>query len=298
MSTFTDILGGGTAIANLLGGLFGANEEDLTNVNPFTQQIMQQLQDAISTGNIDQSQLQALANQSQGRASDAARNAQSTGNEIKNLSQPGANDWWEQWEQNVPEYQQIALNFADEATTDLGASLQDQARLQTSEALSAVANQFGGSSFSGAASKAAGKGAALPIAGAQAQLQGARSQLAGNTFNNLAGAGQQISAQSVQNQFENALSALSTSMQGDLGAADIFTTQGSSFQGGANSQGNQITSLLASLGAMGTPQIQAPTYTESPFAKLASGLNSGFNIFSTLDNNSTIDDILKAIRGE
>lgn len=293
-----DVLGGGMSIINLLGGLFGSQEQGVSNVNPYTEQLMGELSSMISQTQGQQAASQRRADALGEQSTAATRGASQTGAKIAGVSQPRANDWWDQWTQNVPEYQQIALEMADEATKDLGVSLKDQAQLQASEAMQQVAAQYGGSSFSGAAAKAAGQGAAAPIASAQAQLAGTKGQLAGNIFNQLAGGGQSLTSQSTQAQYSNAINALSQQLSGQLGVAGNLAQQGAGYQGAANQQGNIIASLMGQKASFGGPQIQAPTYTESPFGKFAAGAGAAYDIYNAFSNNSAINDLLDKMKGE
>lgn len=289
------VIAGASALMQLLGPLLGSQEQGVSNVNPYSQDLMNQIQAMMGRVEGEQGRLQQRAETSQAQATAALRGAQQTTGRMRDVSQPGISDWWGTWEQNIPEYQQIALQMSEAATEDLGVSLQDQAAIQSAEAMRQVAGQFGGASFSGAAAKAAGQGAAAPIAQAQAQLMQTKSQLASNTFNQLAGQGMGITSQASQNQFTNAMSSLSQQLQGQLGTAGGFAQQGATFQGAASQQGNILASLMGQKASFGGPQFQTPSYTDSPFGMFAQGAVGGLNTIQSAINQSEITKLLEAM---
>lgn len=225
MSLTLGTLLSGLQMGAQLFGLIPGMQTQAQNINPYTADFYNQLQTALESAQTQQAQYQGQAAGAADRLGDIAGSQQRTANEISRIEQPSANAWFDQWLQNVPEYQNVARQVSEQATQQLGRSLEEQAKLQTQQALSQVANQFAGQGFSGAAAKAAGAGAAAPITQAQSALAGEQANLFGNTFNQQAGLGQNLASQGQQNQFMNALNALSQQLAGQQTAAGSVAQQ-------------------------------------------------------------------------
>ena len=290
MADFMPILGGATALMNLLGPLF-QGQGSTENINPYTEQIMAQLQSALGDAQGRQRGFESQATDAATSVGDQASQIRQTAGDIANVSQPSANAWFDQWLQNVPEYQQIASNFAEQSVQQLGQSLQEQAKLQQQQALEQVAQQFGGAGFSGAAASAAGAGAAAPIAAAQSQLAGKQADIGSGLFNSLSGQGQGLAQSGTQNQFQNAINALTQQMAGQSTALQGTAQQGQMFQGLAGQQGNLIGQLFGALGNEGTQVFQnKPSQLGQIMAGATQGMNNIFNMVTDPNNAGIFND--------
>lgn len=271
---------GGILTALQIGSeLLGLISEDTPSqqVNPLTDDFYAQLQNALATQQQQQVSANLRANRVADRLGSLSSQQQRTAGEIGNLQGPDANAFFDQWLQNIPEYQNIAQQTADQATTQLGRNIQEQGQLQTQQALDAVAQKFAGQGFSGAAAQAAGQ-AASGIAGQnQANLSNQFAQILGNTFNQQAGLGQNLAMQGQQNKFMNSLNALSQQLAGQQSAAGTLGAQGSIYNNQANQASNMLANIYGQLGGISDPVYTKPT-TQNTGADLTAILNSMFNL--------------------
>ena len=277
------ILAGLSGLAQLGGGIYGAlNQPTMENINPYTDQQMQGLQTAYEQA---MAQYQSQLNQANSANNDvrsAERGAGGVNAQIGALDQPGANDWYDQFLGNIPGYQEIASNLADSATENLGRSIQEQTQFNTQEATRQVQDQFAGSR-GGAGQAALGAAVGGQMANAQTQLSGQRANIESGTFNQLAGQGQGLAAQGQQNEFNNALQALMSQLQG-------FSTQGglASGRAGQATQAAGQSANIASSAQGQRSQMADPIFFQdpgqNPFAPLASGLQGGADVFNNISD--------------
>ena len=284
---FGAVLGGATALMNLLGPLF-QGQGSTENINPYTEQIMAQLQAALGDAQSRQRGFEGQATDAATSVGEQAQQIRQTAGQIGDVNQPSANAWFDQWLQNVPEYQQIAQGFAEESVQQFGQSLQQQAQMQQQQALEQVAQQFSGSGFSGAAAQAAGQGAAAPIAAANSQLAGKQADIAQNLFGQLSGQGQGLAQSGQQNQFQNAINALTQEMAGQSTALQGTAQQGQLFQGLSGQQGNLIGQLFGALGNEGQQVFQNQAGS-NPLGGATQGLTNFFNILTDPNNAGIMD---------
>jgi hypothetical protein len=278
----TTALGVASALSSLLAPLFQGSPTT-QNINPYTEEMMTTLRAALAEAQARQS---GYANQAEDAAQRVGERGEQVGrvaDQIADVDKPSANAWFDQWLGNIPEYEQIAQNFAQKSTDQLGNNLNRQAELQTQQALEQVSQQFQGQGFSGAAMQAAGQGAAAPIAAAQSQLAGQQANIAQGIFNQLSGQGQSLAQQGQQNEFQNAIQALTQQMAGYSTAGQNSAQQGQTYSSLAGQQGSQIQQLLGSLAGMGDPLMQ----TQQPrnlMSDIALGTTTAFNLFADPNN--------------
>ena len=263
------LLQGGGGIA----GMLGAGERAPQQVNPYTDQVMAQLNEAIAGA---MGLYEAGLGEQRRAASDVRgteRRMGDIGRDIQAVEQPGAMDWYDNWLGAVPGYQQIAGELAETATQDLGRSIEEQVQLDTQRAVTEAQNQFAGAR-GGAAQAALGQAIAQPMAAGRSQMLGQKAGIESQAFGQLAGQGQQLSAAGTQNEFANALQTLIQSLgtEGQIGASQM----------GRGGQALQSAGMGAQLAGQFSGQragLADPIYVEqeNPFAALISGLGGGLS---------------------
>ena len=271
-------LGGG---AQLLGGLFGAfNQPETTQINPYFETQMAELQNAYANA---MGQYQAQLGQAQ-RAQGAVRGAErETGRitgEVGALQQPGENDWYDQFLGNIPGYQEIAGSLAESATEQLGRSLEEQTQLATQQAVTQAQDAFAGAR-GGAAQAAMGQAIAQPMAQAQTQLAGQKAGIESGIFGQLAGAGQQLGAQAQQADFANALQTLMAQLQGVGQVGGMAQGRAGQAMQGAGIAGQMATSAQGQRTQLADPIFQQDQRV-NPFAAIGTGLQGAADVFANL----------------
>jgi len=261
-----------------LGPLFNSKEN--VNINPYTEQIMQDFYRQLAEAKSQYEAQIAQGNRATQEMSGTANQMGNIANEAKNLEGPGANEWYDQWLQNVPGYQEIAKNLAESSTQNLGRSVDEQVALDTQRAMTEAMNQFAGqNAYSGAAQAALGQAVAQPMANARVQMNANKAGIESNAFNQMAGQGQGLSFQGKQNEFTNALQTLMSALEGYGQKAGVQAQQAGNYLQGAGIAGNMVSGLNSSLGQMGTPLMQ--TQDTNPFmANLMTGANNAFDIYT------------------
>ena len=254
------------------------SQQENVNLNPYTDDqlaaLKKQIAEAMSQYQSGQNQAQQIQGQVQGTEAQMNQVA----DEAKNLEGPGANEWFTQWLKDVPGYQQVAEQVAQQSTENLNRSIEEQTRLETQKAMSEAMNQFAGNGYSGAAQAALGQAAALPMAQAMAQMNQTKAGIQSNTFNQLAGQGQNLSFQGKQNEFSNAMESLMQALQG---YGQVNNSQLGRLSGTYQNLGNisnRMNNLNANLTQISDPQFQ--TQDSNPFiASLLQGSANAWNIY-------------------
>jgi hypothetical protein len=249
---------GGASLASQLMSMFNPVNSTSEQVNPYTDQFMQQMQEAYA-------QNAANVNRYSGEADAARRSLNATGSRMReterdmgDVQAPGQNDWFVQMLKNMPEYEAIAANTAERFSQNLGRTGAEQARLASAQAVNDTASAFAGNNpYSGAAAGAVSNAALQPQLQAQMANDQMRASMANNTFNNLGGAGQQLSYQANQDQFTNALQQL----QQILGAQGSQANLQSNQMQGATSMA-QLMAQLQGQAQNGMAQIADPVYQQ------------------------------------
>lgn len=254
-----------TALALVQGGLgiasnFTQQEVQPENINPLTSQYYSDLlrQIAQLQSNLQGRQQgidQAIASQQQ-----TAGQAQRVAGDIEGMDTPDPNAWFQQFLGNVPEYQQIAQQAAEQATTLAGRGGQEQAEMLAQQAARQAAGAFAGSGQSGAARGAATEAALAPLADFQQRM----AQTQANTFSSglqqLLGQGQGLAQQSQQQAFANQLSALSQALGGLQTAGGLYGQAGQQALGNANLTAGLLQQALGNQAAMAEPVYSTPDY--------------------------------------
>lgn len=272
------LIGGASALAQLIAGIMGMKPQ-VDQINPYTGDQMsalsQQYQDAMSKMAAQMAQSQAAQQQVRG----TERDISGLERDVSRLDQPDANEWYDNFLQQVPGYQELAANLAESATEQLGRSLEDQTALLTQQAVTQAQNQFAGSR-GGAAQAALGQAVAQPLAQAQTQLAGQKANIESGAFGQLAGQGQQLTAQSTQNEFANALQTLMSQLGAFNQLGQLQTGRAGQALQGANIFGN-----LAQSAQQQRTQMADPIFQEraNPFAPLALGIGAASDIFTNPD---------------
>lgn len=294
------ILGGGGGLLSGLSGLF--SEKTMPeNINA---ELTQQFTDLVTAmqesaqANLDQSLLDSSRVASQ-IGQTAAKQGQVT-EKIGKLQAPGADDWFKSFTQKyVPAYQAMAEQTATEATRMDTA--QERANLLSERAVTdALSKYAGGAGYSGAAVQAATSAAAAPQLDYLTAVDQMFGQAYGNTFNQLASQGQQLSFQGQQNEFLNNLQKLTSQLGGYGQQGQTLGTQmsGSLQQAGIYSQQQQ--NLLNQLAQLSQPVYATPSYTESPMAGIGtavSGIGQLVGAFGSNQQNQNLINQLAALLG-
>lgn len=259
------IMGAAGGLMNLLSPLFNRSQLP-QQINPLTDQRLQDLLAQLGQAQGQYNTLGGEATTSRDSQNRVASTIGKTSNDVRNLTQPSPNAWFEQYLGNVPEYQQVAKQVSEMSMSQYGRDLAEQTNRQMEQALRAAGDATAGQGFSGAAAQAAGQAAGNVLG--QAGLQ--RSQMAADifnkTFNNQAGQGQQLAFNDQQMQFQNALEKLTTALQG-------YTRQGSLLgQAGGQALGQQ-SNLGAIINALqgNVQDITQPVYATPQTSNAFSG---------------------------
>lgn len=252
------LMGGASLITGLLSALgVGQQQGGYEQVNPYTDQFYQQLMQSLAQSQNAQQAGLDRSTAAQSKQTGIANDMGQTVDQMGNLQQPEAMDWFNNWLGAVPEYQRIAQQAGEQFTETAGRSIQEQGRLNQAQAMTDAAAQFAGqNAFSGAAASAVGQAAAKPLADAQAQLTGQQANIASQTFNQQAGQGQGLAFQGTQNEFNNALQALTQALQGQQLQAGVFGQQAGMGLTEANMAMQQGNNILAQQGQIAQPVYQ------------------------------------------
>lgn len=274
---------GGLALANaglqLGGGIYNAlNPPGVDQVNQYTEQQIAALQQAqaqaMAQYNAQQQQAQQFTNQLGG----VGRDIQGTTQELGQVNQPGAMDWFDNWLGSVPGYQQIASSLAQSATQDLGRSIDEQVALDTQQAMTQAMNQFAGQgAYSGAAQASLGQAVAQPLAQARTQLTGQKAGIESGAFQNLAGQGAGLSAQGTQNEFANAMANLTSQLQGLNMQGGVIANQANQASQSAGQSAGLAANAQSQLSQFADPIFQQQN---NPFAPFQAGATSALDILT------------------
>lgn len=270
--------------AALLSPLF-QQEVQPANVNPLTAPFLQDLQNQMQ-------QLQAQINQQQQSleqtGTQQARSAQAAGQiaeQAQEVQAPGPNEWFKVFLGNVPEYQAIAQQTADQATQIAGRSGEEQAQRLSQQAARTTAEQFAGSGagFSGAAQQAVGEAAINPLAQFQSNLAQSQANVFSSGLNQLLGQGQGLAQASQQQAFNNQLQALSQALQGQQVAGGLYGQQAQTQLG----QQNILSQLLGQNQAQ-QAQIAAPVFSTPDYYNPLDRISGAFGLTGQLLSNPQI----------
>ena len=258
--SFGAVMGGIGGLVNLLSPLFTSGQQP-DQINPLTDQRLADLQAMLGQYQPQFNNLGGQAQSLRGRQAGAAQEGQRLAEQSANVKGPSANAWFDQFLENIPEYQAISADVSRISQEVLGRDIREQANRDMEQAVRAAGDATAGQGFSGAAAAATGQAAGNVMG--QAGL--ARQQLASDTFNNtfgsLAGQGQNIAFQDQQMQFNNALQSLGQAMQGQFGASNAFGGAASNAVGAQANLGSLINMLQGNIQDITQPVYSSPTYT-------------------------------------
>lgn len=254
------VLGIVGALSNIISSATTKGQQP-DQINPLTDQRLLDLQGMLAQY---QPQVNALGGQAQGLRSQqtgAAAQGQRLASETEGLRQASPNEWFDQFLENTEEYKAVSQEVSALSQEVLGRDIRQQAERDMEQAMRVAGDATAGQGFSGAAAGAAGQAAGQVLGQAGLARQQLASDTFNQTFNNLAGQGQQLAFQDQQMQFQNALSQLGQAMQGQFGASDAF---GGAANNALNQQGNLISMLnqiQSGIQDITQPVYSAPTYT-------------------------------------
>lgn len=140
--------------------------------------------DMLTRGNLNPQGYMNMFNQQGQQGSDLLGQATRSANR-------SASDIWAEFAKTQPGMIDYANNATNAAMTQNGSSMEDLAKLQSSNAINSIENMLSrnGGHTSGAAMAALSRGASEPLLAAQTQLGQMRSNLFSSLFNPMAGAG-------------------------------------------------------------------------------------------------------------
>ena len=254
------VLGGVGALMNIITPLLTQGEQP-GQINPETEQRLQQLQEML--GQL-QPQVNALGGQAQSLRSqqtDAANKGQRYADDSADVQGPGENDWFSQFLGNIPEYTAVAKEVSAISQQTLGRDITAQSQRDLEGAMRAAGDATAGQGFSGAASAAAGQAAGQVLGQAGLERQKLASDTFNNTFQNFAGQGQQLAFQDQQMQFQNALQALGQAMGGQFGASNAFGGAANNALSEQSNLVNLINGIQGNIQDITQPVYSSPSYT-------------------------------------
>jgi len=250
------VLGALGAGMNLLSPLFSKRQHS-EQINPLTDQRLQELMAAMSQYEPQFNRLGGEAESARGAQRTAAGKVSNLADKAEQTRGPSANAWFDQFLENVPEYQAVAEEVSRQATSRLGRDITERGRILQEQSIRAAQEATAGQGFSGAAAQAVGQAASAPIADASIQADQMAADIYNQTFQNLGGQGQNIAYQDQQMQFQNALTALAQAMQGQQIGANIQGNVGQQALGQQQNVGSYMSQLQSNI-----QDITQPVYSQ------------------------------------
>lgn len=289
------ILGAVGAGVNLLSGFLGKKEQP-EQINPLTDQRLKDLIAQLGQAQGQYNTLGAEAGGIRNQQQTVAGNAGRVANKAENLTQASPNAWFEQYLGNIPEYQDIAKEVSEMSMSQYGRDIAEQTNIQMEQALKAAGDATAGQGFSGAAAASAGQAAAGVVGQAGLQQSQMAADIFNQTFNQQAGAGQNLAFQDQQMQHQNALNQLSTALGGYQAQGSIL---GSAGNNAVQSQGNLgaiINALQGNVQDITQPMYSTPTIT-NPLAGAGNAIGAMGQFIEGGQQQTMMADLLARLSG-
>lgn len=227
-------------------------------INPLTDQRYQDLQNMMSQYQPQFNALSGEAQQSRQAQQGTARKSEQLGSQAETLRQASPNAWFGQYMENIEEYKNVAEEVSRLSTEQLGRDISTQQAIDMEQALRAAGDATAGQGFSGAAQAAAGQSAGQVIGQAGLARQQAATDVFNQTFQNMAGQGQQLAFQDQQMQFNNALQQLGVALQGQGQAGSLFGQAGQQAIGQQSNIANLINAIQGNIQDISQPVYSRP----------------------------------------
>lgn len=289
------ILGAVGAGVNLLSGFLGKKEQP-EQINPLTDQRLKDLLAQLGQAQGQYNTLGAEAGGIRNQQQTVAGNAGRVASKAENLTQASPNAWFEQYLGNVPEYQAIAKEVSEMSMSQYGRDIAEQTNIRMEQAMKAAGDATAGQGFSGAAAASAGQAAAGVVGQAGLQQGQMAADIFNQTFNQQAGAGQNLAFQDQQMQHQNALNQLGTALQGYQAQGGIL---GSAGNNAVQSQGNLgaiINALQGNVQDITQPVYSSPTITNQ-FAGAGDAIGAMGQFIEGGQQQTMMADLLAALSG-
>ncbi len=282
------LINAGLQLAGGVGNMLGGAQT--TNVNPYTAEQIQALKKAQADAMAQYQAAMAQSNTYNDQLGGIGRSMAQTGAEMRNVDQPGATDWYDNWLKEVPGFQQIASTLAESSTKDLNRSIDQQVALDTQKAMTEAMNTFAGNAYSGAAQAALGQAVAQPMAQGRVQMNQNKAGIEANTFNQQAGQAQGLTAQSTQNEFNNAIQSLMSALQAQNAQGGMVANQAANYANQGQLAAGMFNNAQAGLSSMSDPIFNV---NQNPYAPMMTASNNAFGILANPDYN--VPDFLKSL---